>query len=173
MRRFVLINHSNEPDLQKLHGKLIALDMNLRHAPFPSIFLIHEARVRASHPFAPNTYTLPSDIPWQDWITTEGVFDESTGRFKTERPPVPPGGDASSFDVPTLFQLPFGNTPGSASQAEGNTVSLALDQNAINDILAATRASLSWKTCQIEGTSWDGTTEENIKKYKEIMGDDT
>ena len=42
---------------------------------------------------------------------------------------------------------------------------LALNADVIADILAATRESPSWKTCQIEGTNWAGTAEE---KYREI-----
>jgi hypothetical protein len=42
---------------------------------------------------------------------------------------------------------------------------LALNANIIDDIFAATRAMPSWKACEVEGTSWTGTAEENIQKY--------
>ncbi|THU80529.1 hypothetical protein K435DRAFT_831981 [Dendrothele bispora CBS 962.96] len=38
------------------------------------------------------------------------------------------------------------------------------------DILAATPASPSWKARQAEGTSWNGTTEENVQKYISSIG---
>jgi hypothetical protein len=47
---------------------------------------------------------------------------------------------------------------------------VALNADVIADILAATRAVPSWKARQIEGTSWTGTAEENIKKYVSSIG---
>jgi len=32
------------------------------------------------------------------------------------------------------------------------------------------RAMLSWKACQVEGTSWTGMAEENILKYVSSIG---
>src|SRR5216684_8247246 len=52
------------------------------------------------------------------------------------------------------------------------SVSLVLDTDTIVTILAATRGSNSWKACQMEGTSWDGTAEENIQKYVSSVGID-
>jgi len=36
-------------------------------------------------------------------------------------------------------------------------------------ILAVSREMPSWKACIIEGTSWEGSAEENIAKYRDIM----
>ena len=47
---------------------------------------------------------------------------------------------------------------------------MPLNADVIDDILAATYASASWKACQMEGTSWAGTGEENIKKYVSSIG---
>jgi len=47
---------------------------------------------------------------------------------------------------------------------------LALNPDVIADILAATRAMPSWKACQMEGTGWTGTAEENIQKYVSSIG---
>jgi len=41
-----------------------------------------------------------------------------------------------------------------------------LNNDAINQVLAATRAM------QIEGTSWDGTAEENVQKFASSFGVD-
>jgi hypothetical protein len=46
-------------------------------------------------------------------------------------------------------------------------MTFTLDPQSIDKILFATRNSESWKECVREGTSWAGTAEENIAKYKE------
>lgn len=47
---------------------------------------------------------------------------------------------------------------------------LELNADVVGDILAATYAMPSWKACQMEGTRWTGTGEENIKKYVSSIG---
>ncbi|KAF5360465.1 hypothetical protein D9756_004541 [Leucocoprinus leucothites] len=91
--RFILINFSNDPTLQAFHGKAVGLDIKDRHAPFPSLFLIHEQRVRGFHPFeprSPTVFTQPGTIPWQDWISVEQVFDNTTDTFKRAEVPALP-----------------------------------------------------------------------------------
>ena len=49
---------------------------------------------------------------------------------------------------------------------------MAMNADAISDILAATYAMPSWKACQMEGTRWTGTGEENmflLLVYKTIV----
>jgi hypothetical protein len=52
-----------------------------------------------------------------------------------------------------------------AGSAHSSSEGLALNQGVINEILAATRASASWKACEMEGTS-----EENIEKHISTIG---
>lgn len=157
------MNYADPPldgSLQPYHGKAVALDINDRHAPFPAMLLIHEMRVRGFHPFQPPTPSLPTVAAWQDWILTRGVYDENNSTFrrgKTE--------NAGNRPQPQP-QLP----PGLQNTSGGSTShTLALNQNVVNEILAATRAMPSWKACELEGTSWAGTAEENIEKYNAIM----
>ncbi|KAJ2916641.1 hypothetical protein MD484_g3776, partial [Candolleomyces efflorescens] len=149
-------------DLQKFHGKAIALDIRDRHAPFPSAFILHEMRVRGHHPFQPLAPDVPDDPPYQDWILSEGVFDSKSGSFKRDGPP------EEYKRLPA--QLHFQPTTTSMDTASSGRQKLALNENVIADILAATRAMPSWKACQIEGTSWNGTAEENIEKYVSSIG---
>ncbi|KIJ50472.1 hypothetical protein M422DRAFT_245759 [Sphaerobolus stellatus SS14] len=149
--KFIFINYSGAPSLEEFHGKAVALDINDRYAPFPSIFIIHEMRVRGFNPFQPITYDIPDTIPWQDWILSDGVFDEASNSFIRDLPPA------------------NNNKAGlGGSQLQLQPTTSAGD--VINTILAATRAMPSWKACQIEGTSWDGTAEENIQKYASVVG---
>ena len=43
-------------------------------------------RVRGHNPFAPVVHDMPDDIPWQDWILSDGVLDIS-GSLNREKPP--------------------------------------------------------------------------------------
>ena len=50
----------------------------------------------------------------------------------------------------------------------GGTQRLELNEQVFADILAATRAMPSRKECDIGGTRWTGTAEENRLKYLSI-----
>jgi hypothetical protein len=156
----VFINYSNHRYLQEFHGKAIALDIKEKYAPFPSLFIIHEMRVRGFHPFQPVVPTVPDDIPWQDWILSDQVFDNASDSFKRDRPP------PNRNRRPAQAQLPSHPT----TTASSSQRTLALNADVIADILAATRAMPSWKACQVEGTSWTGTAEENMQKYVSSIG---
>jgi len=119
-------------------------------------------RVRGFHPFAPVAPDTDDDSPWQDWIVTDGVFDSETNSFKRESPPVAPGSNNVPSQQPPQPQTGAG---GASSGGRG----LALNADVISEILAATRASPSWKACEIEGTSWTGTAEENM--YRKMFCD--
>ena len=160
IRKFVFINYSNHRYLQEFHGKAIALDIKEKYAPFPSLFIIHEMRVRGFHPFQPVVPTVPDDIPWQDWILSDQVFDNASDSFKRDRPP------PNRNRRPAQAQLPSHPT----TTASSSQRTLALNADVIADILAATRAMPSWKACQVEGTSWTGTAEENMQKYVSSIG---
>jgi hypothetical protein len=88
IQKFVFINYSNDDNLRQFHGKAIALDIRYHHAPFPSLFIIHEMRVRGSYPFQSTPPDLPDDITWQDWVQEYGVFDNVSGCFHREQLPV-------------------------------------------------------------------------------------
>ena len=52
----------------------------------------------------------------------------------------------------------------------GSSVGLTLELNSdvIAEILSVTRTMPSWKACQMEGTDWTGTTEDNTQQYISI-----
>ncbi len=78
----MFINHSENPDFREFNKKAIALPSRGRYAPFPTLFLIHEMRVRGFHPFQEVVTTIPNEIRWQEWIVDRDVFDDTTGDFK-------------------------------------------------------------------------------------------
>jgi hypothetical protein len=128
--------------LQQFHGKVIALGIKDKYAPFPSPFIIHDMRVCGCHPFQPVVPTIPDDIPWQDWILSNHVLDNASDSFKRDRPP-----NHNNFSAQA--QLPFDPTMTSADGAPSSQRTLALNADVIVDILAATRVMPSWKACQV------------------------
>jgi hypothetical protein len=156
-RKLVFVNYSGDPELQKHHGKAIAIDLDDCCAPLPSLFLIHEMRVRAFRPFAPLNPSIPGDSPWQEWIESDGVFDHFSDSFKRDNLP------DNSVTVPPRHQvLPAVTNAGGMSS--GERLLESLDTDVVAEILTATRAMPSWNDCE-EGKSWTGTAEENIQKY--------
>ncbi|KAH9068382.1 hypothetical protein EDB83DRAFT_2290756 [Lactarius deliciosus] len=158
-QRFIFVNYSGSDELQRYHGKAIGLDNQDRHAPFPSLFIIHEIRVRGFHPFQPISTEVPDGNPFQDWIIGDGVFDNTSRSFKRD---LSDSGNSSGTTLPQFPHVATNTGPG--------VHTLELNANIINEILAATRAMPSWKACEVEGTSWDGTANENIEKYISSIG---
>jgi hypothetical protein len=108
-------------------------------------------------PFQPVLLSIPAEIPWQDWITSRGVFDNKSG-FLRDAPPRDHDDDISQLVAQPQFQPPTGR------------LALLLNNDAVAQILAATRAQPSWRACELENASWNGTAEENAKKYLDITG---
>ncbi len=156
----MFINYSSRDYLEQFHGKAIALDIKDKYAPFPSLFIIHEMRVRGFHPFQPVTPTVPDAILWPDWILLDQVFDNASDSFKRDCPP-------HNLSHGPAQARPLFHPMTTASSGQRT---VALNADVIADILAATRAMPSWKACEIEGTSWTGTAEENIEKYVSSIG---
>jgi len=174
IRKFVLVNYSNEPILQQYHGKAIALDIRHRYAPFPSLFIIHAMRVRGFHPFEPLEPAMSDGSPWQDWILSDSVFDNASDSFKRDSPP-DDGANSDNDDTDddsfgTQSQTQFQPTTMSTGDTSSGGRRLMLNADVIADILAATHAMPSWKACQVDGTSWTGTAQENIQKYVSTIG---
>ncbi|KAE9400688.1 hypothetical protein BT96DRAFT_919341 [Gymnopus androsaceus JB14] len=161
--KFVLVNYSDHHSLVPFHGKAIALDSGHRYSPFPSVFIIHEMRVRGRYPFAPISPPIPSDPTFQDWITTCEVFDPTTKSFIRPEPPRNNNSSNRSRDNNNNDTTALQPMTG-VSQSH----SLVLNDDAIREIVQATRQMDSWKACQIEGTDWSGTGEENIRKYMHL-----
>jgi hypothetical protein len=61
------------------------------------------------------------------------------------------------------------NGSGNSSGGPAGMLSLALNADVIQKIHSASRESASWKACVQEGTSWDGSVDENIATYKSMV----
>jgi hypothetical protein len=158
--KFVFINYSQKPVLGPYHGKAVGLGINDVHAVFPSLFIIHEMRVRGHNPFQPTNPTLPQTLEWQNWIVSDNLFNEDTNTFNRDHV------IATNHNVNTPWQNLATNTNTGHSDGPSGGYMLLLDNSVVDEILAATRQSASWKACEMEGlVSWAGTADENIRKY--------
>ncbi|KAK1235242.1 hypothetical protein PQX77_001548 [Marasmius sp. AFHP31] len=72
---------------------------------------------------------IPDQVDYQDWIVTDGLQD-GKGGFQKDAPK----------EKPSQHQVPAGGRR-----------TLALNNDVITEILAATWASPSWKACEMEG----------------------
>ena len=130
----MFVNHSGHPEFQPFHGKAIALNIQDHYAPFPSLFIIHEMRVRAFHPFQPAAPAISHDLSWQDWISSGGFFGDISGSFNRVAPPHN-GNDDKGGPASAQTQVP--TTGGGGGSSGGLT--LELNSNVIAEILSATR----------------------------------
>ena len=159
-RKFVFINYNRASHRAIFHGKAINLDVDHRLSPFPSIFLIHEMRVRGHNPFALEPDDISSMVEDQDWMREEISDTEHIAAMNLE---------SSMMLLNPVTRTTDNGSGNSSGGPPAGTLSLALNADVIQKILSATRQMASWKACVQEGTSWDGTAEENIAKYKSMI----
>jgi len=149
----VFINYTHSSSDTQHHGKAINLDVDDQRAPFPAIFLIHELRVRGFRPFDQEPDDIPTTSQFQDWmIMDDSITSETASTANT-------GNQGSAGVAPESSS--GGPAPGMMSLPP-------LNDETIQDILTASRESVSWKACILEGASWDGTAEENTEKYRKL-----
>ena len=101
-----------------------------------------------------------------------GVLRDSEGApgrdlFQRDRLPSPTRETGGTEGTWANFQFPAQSTTANPG-AQGSAG--VLNEAVINEILAATHASETWKACVVENTSWEGTAEENINKYRSVVG---
>ena len=84
---FVFVNYSGQEELQQYHGIVIGIDSDDNHAPFPSLFIIHEMRVRGFRPFQPVQPELPAEPDYANWIDSEELWAYENDSFKRQKLP--------------------------------------------------------------------------------------
>ncbi|VDC05162.1 unnamed protein product [Peniophora sp. CBMAI 1063] len=173
--KFVYVNPAQDRSLGHLHGKAVALSPHDRHAVYAALFEIHEARVRGLHSFMPGIVDIDAPIAFQDWIVEDGFVSDSGGlRHCSGRPMIQEGiptagqlSAATTTDAIEPTSTPQQNMPSTGDVPHFITLGPHDD---ITPILAAQHRSESWKQAGIELTDWSGTAEENIRKYRELVG---
>jgi hypothetical protein len=132
-KKFVLIDYSDHyyDDIQPYHGKAIALDVADKHTPFPSLFIIHEMRVRGYHPFHDTSPYVPDDdaIDWQDWVKTCGVWDNTRSHF--HRHELHNSGAPERPQMPQMLQMPSMTVSGGGESSASGTRPLDYNKKVI------------------------------------------
>lgn len=153
-RRFVLINHSQMPTLERWHGRAINLRADNNRLPFHGAFLVHEMRVRGWWTFrADRPFSLP--IPW--------VFDEADNR-RMQSDSIsngPKSHDSISTNPTSAGQQPKMFTP-------TNPFANPTELQSLKDSFSK---QPNWKAAVLEGETWEGTAEENVDKWKRLISD--
>jgi len=165
--RFIFVHYDSyglTDHLAPLHGKAIALDINDKRAPIPTLFLVHEYMVRGRNFYQPKTSVEVTDN-FQDWIINDGVLSvNDDGQSFSFRRDTPARGSRGRSRA---FQAPLSTAPsGSRTFISPPTAGL------VEELLAYQRTMPSWKAWQKESMGWEGTAEENTKKYVENVGVD-
>ncbi|KAF8967452.1 hypothetical protein BDZ97DRAFT_1656381 [Flammula alnicola] len=166
IRKFVFIDFSRfggRPN-DKYHGKAALLDIDHRLCPFPNIFLVHEMRVRGCWPFLTDR-DISQDPEFPNWRgpLASNVEDSTT---RTSIIPAFVAMTAGTSGSGVEGRDPSG--PAAEQTGNSGTIRLTLDDSTIQEIVTASRELPSWKACELEGTSWEGTADENVTKYREI-----
>jgi len=164
-QKYVLVHYDScgkSRSLKPFHGKAVALDIKDPRAPLPLLFLVHEFMVLGRNFYQPTPIMLGTP-KWQDWLLNDGVVNEDEHSFSFNRE-APPSGPTSQ--PPANMQTSSYTNAPSGSQ----TVLAPPTDDLINELLAFQRTMPSWKACVKESQSWEGTAEENIKKYAMTVG---
>jgi hypothetical protein len=131
------------------HGRAIALDVRDHCAPFATLFIIHEWRVRGFHPFQ-HAPSIPAEITWQQWISLSGVYDNDSGFIHDAADPLQDNNNNN------IYQQVYQYQPSTSSGGPGGPTErlvLAPNNDIIANILAATHAQPSWRVCEEENTN--------------------
>ncbi|KAH7905798.1 hypothetical protein BJ138DRAFT_1017213, partial [Hygrophoropsis aurantiaca] len=149
-RVFVFVNFSQKRSLEQFHAKTVVLDPNHDHSPFPAPFLIQEMRMRGFYPWhadRPIPRPLSPTYSLVDCGGGAGAAGFGGGS----------GGAASprSHDGPQEY-LVLGNP--------------FQDPALLESMRRQWQQLPNWKAATVEGLTWEGTAEENARKYIDHVG---
>jgi hypothetical protein len=162
---FIFINFSRDEDLEQFHGKSVVLDAAHQHSPFPAPFLIQEMRTRGFHPW----YT---DRPISYPRSTTYTLDNNSGGGVTDLG----GGSDTGVGLDGMGRP--GGSGGAVSSSSGppsDQEYLILgnpfqDPELLESMCHEWQQLPNWKSAQVEGLTWEGTAEENARKYTDLVG---
>ncbi|KAH8823148.1 hypothetical protein DL96DRAFT_1616802 [Flagelloscypha sp. PMI_526] len=164
-KKFIFINHSQSPEFEEYHGKAILLDPDNRRVPFYTLFIIHECRVRGMNPFAADR-PIESSFPYHNWT----VRSSATSNNIEENPST---SDHRTLPLSQPSSAPQNNSSNEPSSSSAQFVTFThplASPEMLEEMVRRQRTENTWKACVMEGTSWEGTTQENIDKYSRLIG---
>jgi len=164
VKRFVLINYSRRSVLEPFHGRAINIRVGNR-LPFHGAFLVHEMRVRGHWPFREDRpISLP--IPWPKWAPRNcGDDHDDKGDDDDDQ------NNNSDSTSKHQYDLSLSANAGTGQQPKTFTATNPFSNPAELQVMKDSFAKQpNWKAAVIEGETWEGTAEENINKWQELMG---
>jgi hypothetical protein len=172
------------------HGKAVSLNPNDNRVPFHGAFLIHEMRVRGRWPRRPDrTIFLSSPTA----IDPRPFINPNSGRDSSFDPPDSSGRDhpagclgghsgnngdqtavahnsTSSSHHSSYTIQPYLSSPQDASSQHMLFPSDPFKDTALLETLKRSFAQQpNWKASMLEGQRFDGTADENVQKYKDLV----
>lgn len=191
-KRFVFINQSQLEAWEDFHGQVVNLHPSER-TPFHGSFLMHEMRVRGYWPFRedrPISFPTPWTSNDDDGDDDEDMDDDNDDNENkvvgkairrhatTPRPLMQMGQtDDSLGSTSTSYQFDHSFATNAASDRKRKVKTFTMtptnpfanpaELKALKDSFAE---QPNWKATVVEGETWEGTGEENIKKYQDVMG---
>jgi hypothetical protein len=171
VRIFVFINFSRNEDLEQFHGKSVVLDANHHRSPFPALFLIQEMRTRGFHPWC-------TDRPIRHPLSTTYTLDNNRGGGVANLG----GGSHTGVGLGGSGGMGRPGGSGGAASSSSEFASTGTNQqylvlgNPFQDpeLLESMRRQWqqlpNWKSATVEGLTWEGTAEENARKYADLVG---
>ena len=168
VRIFVFVNFSRNEDLEQFHGKSVVLDANHQHSPFPAPFLIQEMRTRGFHPWCSDR---PIPPPPRSTTYTLGNYGGGVANLGGGSHTGAGLGGSGGIGRP-------GGSGGSSSEPPSTGINqqyLVLgnpfqDPELLESMRRQWQQLPNWKSATVEGLTWEGTAEENARKYTDLVG---
>ncbi|KAF8339310.1 hypothetical protein F5887DRAFT_1077528 [Amanita rubescens] len=173
-RVFVFVNFSQHRSLEQFHGKTVALDPNRNHSPFPAAFLIHEMRTRGFHPWCADR-SIPCPLSPTYTLVDNGGGGGVAGFGGGSGAAEPGGSDTDESDTDELGGSGGASSSSGPSSTGINQQYLVLsnpfrDPELLESMRRQWQQLPNWKSATVEGSTWEGTAEENARKYVDLFG---
>ncbi|KAF8335494.1 uncharacterized protein EI90DRAFT_337948 [Cantharellus anzutake] len=158
-RRFVFINHSQSEELEVYHGRAINLPEYDDRLPFHGAFLFHEMRVRGHWPLYEDR-AIPLPISWVHWI------DEGGNRGHSRRRRRGPDGRGHRGRARSRSHRSRARSRGRGRGRGGDGYNQ--DPSALEALKKSFAEQPNWRASVMEGTSWEGSANENAAKWRKL-----
>jgi hypothetical protein len=150
---FIFVHFSQIQELEQFHGKAVVIDADHSYSPFPAPFLIQEMCTRGFHPWHTDR---PIPHPQSSTYTNDnnggsgniGRLGGSGGAESSNSEPPSTETNQEYFDLGNPFQ----------------------DPELLESMHHQWQQLPNWKSANIEGLTWEGTAEENVRKYSDLVG---
>ena len=159
-----MINHSQTPGFEAIHGNVLNFNTETKRCPFPTAFLWHEYRVRGFHPTRNDRAVNFKKIG--GGLSSGGFSGGSGAGVDDGHESYDSGGDRNGGSG--AGEQIDGHASGQDDPITASSfhpARMSFDGDEFSAWLKAAKQHSSWRDCVMENTSWSGTAEQNIEKY--------